>query len=51
MQSTIDFMHKTNPASIAPLEHTYGKPEIKEFVSKKGDNIRYYTFNPVSKSI
>lgn len=51
MQSTIDFMHKTNPASIAPLERTYGKPEIKEFVSKTGDNVRYYAFDTVSKSI
>jgi len=43
-QSTIDYMHKVNPNSIAALEKNHGVPEIKEFMSKNGDNIRYYVF-------
>ena len=31
------------------IEANYGKPEIKEFFSAKGDNIRYYKFKVNSK--
>lgn len=43
-QFSVDYIHKVNPESVMDIENTYGKPEIKEFLSSKGDFIRYYKF-------
>jgi hypothetical protein len=43
-QATVDYMHKVNPESVMSIENNYGKPDIKEFLSSKGDFIRYYKF-------
>ena len=37
-------MHKVDPVSLVALERNHGVPEIREFISKQGDNIRYYKF-------
>jgi len=43
-QFTVDFIHKIDPNLVSLIEVNYGKPEIKEFLSTKGDFIRYYKF-------
>ena len=43
-QFTVDYIHKIDPNLVPNIEANYGKPEIKEFFSTKGDNIRYYKF-------
>lgn len=43
-QFTVDYIHSINPESVMDIEKNYGKPEIKEILSTKGDFIRYYKF-------
>jgi hypothetical protein len=45
-QFTVDYIHKIDPNLVSLIEANYGVPEIKEFLSTKGDNIRYYKFEP-----
>lgn len=48
LQSSIDYMYKVNvdAANIKflQIESEYGKPENKDFITKKGDVVRYYKF-------
>ena len=48
-QFTVDYIHRLDPNLVMNIEANYGKPEIKEFFSAKGDNIRYYKFKVNSK--
>jgi hypothetical protein len=48
-QFTVDYIHTISPELVMNIETNYGKPEIKEFFSTKGDNIRYYKFKVNSK--
>ena len=43
-QFTVDYIHTISPELVMNIETNYGKPEIKEFFSTKGNNIRYYKF-------
>lgn len=43
-QFTVDYIHTISPELVMNIEANYGKPEIKEFFSTKGNNIRYYKF-------
>jgi hypothetical protein len=43
-QFTVDYIHTISPELVMNIETNYGKPEIKEFFSAKGNNIRYYKF-------
>lgn len=44
LQDTINYMHKLDPASLPALEQKHGIPEVKDIISKDGEQIRYYIY-------